>query len=615
MTNGAAARWIALAMALAGALIWAIVTITPPGALPATAPATSFSAMRAFADVQAIAQRPHPVGSVENARVRTYLATRLRALGAEVREQGVPLAETSIKRLTKWYGTEAAGTIGHNVIGVVKGRDNRLPALLLMAHHDSVMGSAAAADDTIGLAAALETLRAIQAQGRPLRDVILLFTDGEEVGLDGSTTYFGSKGEAERIGVIINMEARGGAGRANMFETGPNNGGFMRAYADAVARPATNSLSVLIYDLMPNYTDYTVAKARDIPGFNFAMLGGAWAYHSPLATPGALDPASLQDMGDQVLALARYFAFSAPLPPSAPNRVFADVLGRTTLLYPVGLGWIVAGLSALMIILSLRRLKPSSRAVAGGAIVTVALLSHAALFLTAINALSGSAGADYYDRLAALPRLEIQAGLIIAALLVAIPMARRRNPRLAAVGPALILMWVSLILGGPLVLSVVLAAVAAIAGFFLPRDARGSGATLLLLAATILVQILLPTAAALFAWPLLLAALAMAARAFLPPLPAVALTTITAIAGLGHLAAQAHFIFLGVGAELPLAMVAILFPALPLLWPLLPDKAPLWLPAILIAAACAIALWVRLDPLAPSVPTYSAARGDSKTRD
>ena len=615
MTDTATARWIALIVALAGALLWAIVAITPPAPLAATAPMASFSAMRAFADVEAIAQRPHPVGSAEDAQVRAYLTMRLRALGAEVSEQPAPLAEKSTKRLAKWYGPKAAGTVGHNVIGVVKGRDSRLPALLLMAHHDSVMGSPGAADDTIGLATALETLRALQTRGRPLRDVILLFTDSEEVGLDGSTAFFSSHGNAERIGVILNMEARGAGGRANMFETGPNNGAFMRDYAAVVTRPATNSLSVLIYDLMPNYTDYTVAKKQGIPGFNFALLDRAWAYHSPMATPVALDKASMQDMGDQVLALSRHFAFNAPLPPSAPNSVFADLMGRTTILYPVGFGWAILALSALLIGVGMWRVKPTPAAVGGGAIVNVALLSHIALFVTASNAISGSDGANYYDRLAALPRLELQAALIIAALLLLIPTARRRDVRLASTGPALAMMWISLIFGGPMVLSIVAAMIAGITAFFLPRKARGLGATLSLLFVTIIVQLLLPTAAALFAWPLLLAAIALASRAFLPPLAAVVITVAMAAIGLGHLATQAHFIFLGVGAELPLAMIAIVFPALPLLWPMLPEKIPTWIAGALLAVALMIALWVRFDPIAPSIASYSMSEGGRKTKD
>jgi hypothetical protein len=46
---------------------------TPPAPVAATAPATEFSAERAMAHVREIAQRPHPAGSADNARVREYV--------------------------------------------------------------------------------------------------------------------------------------------------------------------------------------------------------------------------------------------------------------------------------------------------------------------------------------------------------------------------------------------------------------------------------------------------------------------------------------------------------------------------------------------------------------
>src|SRR5262249_52356215 len=149
-------------------------------------------------------------------------------------------------------------------------------------------------------------------------------TDGEEIGLDGAKAFFQNHPLAKRIGMIINLESRGAGGRANMFETGADNGAQMHLYADTVDRPATNSLAVLIYGLMPNSTDYNIAKQQGIAGFNIAVLGRAWTYHSPLATPETVDPASVQDMGDQALALASAMTFAAELPARTPNAAFAD---------------------------------------------------------------------------------------------------------------------------------------------------------------------------------------------------------------------------------------------------------------------------------------------------
>lgn len=610
------ARAIALAVALAGALLWAVLAIVPPSPQDGGAPPSHFSAARAAADIAAISQAPRPVGSAENARVRAYLAARLTTLGAEVGAQATPLPVKSLERLGKWSGRADRGVIAHNVIGVIPGKDRAKPALLLMAHHDSVWGSPGAADDAMGVAAALEVARALRVKGQAERDIVLLFTDSEEIGLDGSEAFFGHDPLAAHVGVIVNMEARGAGGRANMFETGPGNGAMMRLYADRVARPATNSLAVLIYDLMPNYTDYTVAKAKGIPGFNLAVLDRGWAYHSPMAMPAAVDPASVQDMGDQVLALADALAFAPELPARTANASFADLMGRVTIVYPAVAGWAILLVAGLLIGAALRRDRPELRAIGGGMILTGALILHGALLLTAFNAVSGSGGANYYDRLAALPRLEAVAGLLIAALLMLLPLARRREPRLLMIAPAMALMWVGLLTGGSVVI-VPIAVLAMLAAWFLPVTIgdRGLGALLLLSLCGIVVQAAEPTAATLLHWPLLLAAVALAARAWLPERAGLAVSALMAAVGVGHLLAQAHFIFLGIGTDMPAVMALVLLVALPLLLPVWPDRLPRWLAGTALAAALVIALWVRLDPIAPSIPVYSKAEGSTKTRD
>ncbi|KKC26766.1 M20/M25/M40 family metallo-hydrolase [Sphingomonas sp. SRS2] len=612
-------RTIALVAALAAALIWTILAIQPPAARGVDAPATAFSAVRAFADIEALGGRPRPVGSPGNAQGVAHLLGRLHALGAEVSEQRTPLDAKTLKALGKWSGRAEKDITVRNLIGVIAGRDRTRPAVLLMAHHDSVWGSPGAADDAMGVAAAIEVARAIRAKGLPERDLILLFTDSEELGLNGAEAFFGKRPHplAARIGVIINMEARGAGGRANMFETGSGNGAMMRLYADRVARPATNSLSVLIYDLMPNYTDYTIAKKKGVPGFNLATLDRAYAYHSPMSVPAAVDPASVQDMGDQALALASALAFAPELPRRSDNAAFADLMGRVTIAYPAWAGWLLLLATATLLGAALWRTRPTPRSIGNGMIVVVALLLHGALLLTTLNALSGSGGANYYDRLAALPRLEAIAALGVVALLTLLALFRRQEARLLAVAPAMALMWAGLLSGGPLAVLVALAALAMIAAWFLPtaQDDRGMGAALLLLGAATLLQAWQPTAGPLLQWPLILASIAIGARATLAGAAGLAVSAICAAVGIGHLLAQAHFIFLGIGAEMPAVTIVLLFAALPLLLPLWPDRIPRWIAGVALSAALALTLWVRLDPVAPSIPVYSKAEGGSKTRD
>ncbi|RYD58929.1 MAG: M20/M25/M40 family metallo-hydrolase, partial [Sphingomonadales bacterium] len=173
-------NWVYLIVAVAGAILLAVLATTTPWPAPADSPATEFSATRAMVDVREVARAPHPTGTPENARVRAYLTARLQSLGMTVTSSGAPISAEAKARLDKWRGSEAPAPDAVNLVATLAGRDPAKPAVLLMAHHDSVWGSPGAADDTAGVAAILETVRAIRASGQPPeRTLIALFTDAE----------------------------------------------------------------------------------------------------------------------------------------------------------------------------------------------------------------------------------------------------------------------------------------------------------------------------------------------------------------------------------------------------------------------------------------------------
>ena len=122
----------------------------PPGAIPENAPPTAFSAERAMKHVVAIAQRPHPIGSAEHDRVRDYLVAQLSILGLEPQIQNATGVGTR-------YAD--AGRV-QNILARMPGGQSGGPAVLLVAHYDSVEAAPGAADDGAGIAAILETVRA-----------------------------------------------------------------------------------------------------------------------------------------------------------------------------------------------------------------------------------------------------------------------------------------------------------------------------------------------------------------------------------------------------------------------------------------------------------------------
>ena len=93
-----------------------------------------------MADVREIARAPHPVGSDDHARVQAYLMQRMTAMGLAPQIQTGPLSPRAVQRMER-EGRSAQGLTAANLVGVLPGRDPDRPAVLMMAHYDSVPGS------------------------------------------------------------------------------------------------------------------------------------------------------------------------------------------------------------------------------------------------------------------------------------------------------------------------------------------------------------------------------------------------------------------------------------------------------------------------------------------
>jgi hypothetical protein len=557
-------RWWAALIALAGAVILAIVATTPPGPVAAGAPATAFSAIRAMADVRMIGRAPHPTGSAEDAQVRNYLVARIKGMGLDVATATGTMSPQAKKRLDGWRKTVEPAPPLTNVVAILPGRDRAQPAVLLMAHHDSVWGSPAAADDGAGVASLLETIRAIKAGGQPRRDVMVLLTDGEELGLEGAKAFFATDPRRAHVGVIVNLETRGGGGRATMFETGSDNGAMMDLFGRAVRRPVSTSLSVFIYKKLPNSTDLTVAKKLGYPGFNFAFIGRAGLYHSPLATPDALDQGALQDMGRQTLDLTRALADAPALPGKAADRTFFDAYGLFFVSYPAALGWLFLVIGALGYAAAAWR-RTSVREVAKGAGMLLALIVVAMAGLYIVNGVSGGWGkVNYYDRLAAIPRLQVQALFVCLAAFLTI---RRWLPS---------------------------------------RVGSITGAAIPLLVLGVVMQALAPTASYLFAVPVMLGGMALAIDRYVGRSAGIAAAIVAAMLGVGYMLGFGFFLLQAVGPGMPMVAAIPLAIGAVLILPLLPEpRRALMVAAALLIVAMGIALWVLLDPIAPSAAVYN----------
>lgn len=135
----------------------------------------------ALARVCLIAARPHPVGTQEHAAVRDHIFRELSNLGLAPETQRT----TAVNRRWGRRSARARSRTSSRACGARAGER----ALLLACHYDSAPNSPGASDDGAGVATLLETARALKAGAPPSRDVILLFTDAEEVGLLGAHAF------------------------------------------------------------------------------------------------------------------------------------------------------------------------------------------------------------------------------------------------------------------------------------------------------------------------------------------------------------------------------------------------------------------------------------------
>lgn len=286
-------------LALLG-LIW--FALMPRLASQNEGPLAEFSAKRAMAHIKEMSRAPHFVGSENHQTVAAYLDSELKKLGLETQiQQGTTLSD--------WGNLVPS----KNIMARIKGSGSA-KALLLLSHYDSAPHSFShgAADDASGVATILEGVRAFLHNKSPHKnDIIIVFTDAEELGLNGAVLFVRQHGWAKDIGLAVNFEARGTAGPGYMLmEVNQGNAQMVDAFSAAgVPFPVSNSLMYSIYKMLPNDTDLTVFREQGkIQGFNFAFIDDHFNYHTAQDDFAHLSPESVAHQGSYLMPLLGHFA-------------------------------------------------------------------------------------------------------------------------------------------------------------------------------------------------------------------------------------------------------------------------------------------------------------------
>lgn len=404
----------------------ALLRYAPPAVRSAEAPADTFSGARARVVLRAISAggAPRALGTDANASARTVLREALDRAGFTTEVQST-------------VACSRHGACAHvsNVIATRAGREPAAPAVLLMAHHDSVPCSPGASDDGLGTATVVEAARALGASAPLRRTVVVVLTDGEEAGLLGAEAFVQQHPLARTIEGAVNVDARGTSGPSAMFETSAGNGWLVDQFARHADRPVTSSLFYEIYRRMPNDTDFTVVKGF-AHGVNLANIARVEHYHTPLDSFANADPGTLQHHGDQALAMIRALGEAGPelaAPHDATHdAVWFDVLATFVVRWPVSASLGLA-LAALALVLGWTiRLRAWGLGLAAS-IVALLAATVASLLVGAVLKACGAVPVPWIAHpLPALTSLHL--ACITAGLFAAGGLARKATPQAAWAG-------------------------------------------------------------------------------------------------------------------------------------------------------------------------------------
>jgi hypothetical protein len=123
-------------------------------------------------------------------------------------------------------------------------------------------------DDGVACATMLEAARyyldQIQNGYTLTNDLVFCFVNGEEYNLFGSRAFInefsGFNNIVDRIKFGTNLESCGTDGTLIMFETAKNNYNTIQLFSEINQNLFTCSIATMVYDMMPNGTDFTNFK-------------------------------------------------------------------------------------------------------------------------------------------------------------------------------------------------------------------------------------------------------------------------------------------------------------------------------------------------------------------
>ena len=250
---------------------------------------TSFDQEQMLNHIEKLSENgPRSVADKEaNEKAADYIASTVEGFGVvneDTTEKAAYLVQEYTAQDTKYQNWELKNIIVHIPANAENKTGN---AVMFMGHFDSVPMGEGASDDAVACATMLEAIRYYMQKienGYTLsNDLVFCFVNGEEYGLYGSKAFMkefeGFDSVVDRIKFGTNLESRGTSGTLIMFETAANNYNTVKLFAEVNKSLFTCSIATMVYDNMPNSTDFTTFK-NAYQGLNMANITGGENYHT-----------------------------------------------------------------------------------------------------------------------------------------------------------------------------------------------------------------------------------------------------------------------------------------------------------------------------------------------
>lgn len=261
-------------------------------------PANSFSALRAREHYRVVSAMPHMTGTPASARVRDSIIAWCDSFRLDVR------VDTSIG--LRSFSNITLGAVTYNIKARLRGADSGR-AIYVVSHYDSAPNSYGAGDDGVAVIAMMESIRALRADNKRFKnDIVFLFTDAEEAGLLGAAAAMRDSSTRNDMAIAFNYDGTAVRGTSMLLEASPSVRPLLERYRK-IPHPFGTSLSAEAKKYAPGHLDFELFKEAGIPGFSQVLPEGRSHYHSLIDRPEAIDTRTIQQHGENMLALIREF--------------------------------------------------------------------------------------------------------------------------------------------------------------------------------------------------------------------------------------------------------------------------------------------------------------------